>query len=96
MKKLLSIVAIVLSITMLFSLAGCGNNDTTANPSSEGTSSQEYKAQDMHIACLKGPTGVGMAKLIEDTQNKKTANNYTFTVATAADEISGKIIRNKL
>ena len=96
MKKLLSIVAIVLSITMLFSLAGCGNNDTTSNPSSEGTSSQEYKAQDMHIACLKGPTGVGMAKLMEDSKNKKTANNYTFTVATAADEISGKIVNGEI
>lgn len=96
MKKLLSIVAIVLSITMLLSLTGCGNNDTASNPSSESNSSEEYKAQDMHIACLKGPTGVGMAKLVEDAQNKKTANNYTFTIATAADEISGKIISGEI
>lgn len=96
MKKLLSIVAIVLSITMLLSLTGCGNNDTASSPSSESNSSEEYKAQDMHIACLKGPTGVGMAKLVEDAQNKKTANNYTFTIATAADEISGKIISGEI
>lgn len=96
MKKLLSIVAIVLSITMLLTLTGCGNNDTASNPSSESNSSEEYKAQDMHIACLKGPTGVGMAKLVEDAQNKKTANNYTFTIATAADEISGKIISGEI
>ncbi len=96
MKKLLSIVAIVLSITMLLTLTGCGNNDTASNPSSESNSSEEYKSQDMHIACLKGPTGVGMAKLVEDAQNKKTANNYTFTIATAADEISGKIISGEI
>lgn len=96
MKKLLSIVAIVLSITMLFSLAGCGNNDTASNPSSSNTSSEEYKAVDMHVACLKGPTGVGMAKLMDDARLNKTANNYTFTVATAADEISGKIINGEI
>lgn len=96
MKKLLSVIAIVLSITMLFGLVGCGNNDTNSNVSSENVSSEEYKAQDMHVACLKGPTGVGMAKLVEDAQNKKTANRYTFTIATAADEISGKIINGEI
>ena len=96
MKKLLSVIAIVLSIIMLFGLAGCGNNDTNSNVSSENVSSEEYKAQDMHVACLKGPTGVGMAKLVEDAQNKKTANHYTFTIATAADEISGKIINGEI
>ena len=97
MKKLLSVIAIILSITVLFSLTGCGNTDTTSKPSSNPSSSEkEYEAVDMHVACLKGPTGVGMAKLLEDAQNKKTANRYTFTVATAADEISGKIISGEI
>lgn len=97
MKKLLSVIAVVLSIAMIFSLAGCGNTDTTSKPvSSKPTSSEEYKAVDMHVACLKGPTGVGMAKLMDDAKDKKTANNYTFTVANAADEISGKIINGEI
>lgn len=96
MKKLLSVIAVILSITLLFGLTGCGNTDTSSKPSSKPSSSEEYKAVDMHVACLKGPTGVGMAKLMEDGKNNKTANNYTFTVATAADEISGKIINGEI
>ena len=40
------------------------------------------------VAALKGPTGMGMVKLME---NQSVYNNYDFTLATAPTEISGLI-----
>lgn len=48
------------------------------------------------IATLKGPTGMGMIKLIEDNEKGTTANNYEFTLAGSPDEITGKIITGEI
>jgi NitT/TauT family transport system substrate-binding protein len=48
---------------------------------------------DMKIAALKGPTAIGMVKMMDDAKNNKTANNYTFSVAGAADEISTGLVK---
>lgn len=97
MKKSAKILSLLLSLALVFSFAGCNSkNKTTKNESSNSSKEQSYTAVDMSVACLKGPTGVGMAKLMADSESKKTANNYTFTVASAADEISGKIISGEI
>ncbi len=84
MKRILSI---LLLITIAFTLTACGSKSKET-----GT----YKSVDMTVACLKGPTGLGMAKLMKDNEGKKTANNYKFTVATSPDEISGKIVTGEI
>lgn len=80
MKKLISL---ALCIALVFSLAACAGK-------------QNYEAADISVACLKGPTGVGMVQLMNNSDNQAAANNYTFTVASAADEISGKIISGEI
>lgn len=47
---------------------------------------------DIQIAALKGPTAIGMAKIMKDNQGSATANNYNFTIAGTADEISAGLI----
>ena len=51
---------------------------------------------DISIAVMKGPTALGMVKLMEDNEAGIAANNYSFTVAGAADEISPKLIKGEL
>lgn len=51
---------------------------------------------DIRIGALKGPTALGMLKLMEDAKAQTTKNNYTFTLAGAPDEISGKLISGEL
>ena len=80
MKKLIKIVSLITVVAMLLAFAGCGKQEN--NASSEPAEA-EYKAVDMSVACLKGPTGVGMAKLMQDSEDGKAANNYTFTVASS-------------
>lgn len=48
--------------------------------------------KDIRVAALKGPTAMGMVKIMEDAAEGTAANNYQFTVAGAADEITAGII----
>ena len=80
-------IAIILCFALIFIFAGCKSDNSTT---SDNTKS------DISVACLKGPTGVGMAKLMSDNENKKTKNNYDFILASSADEISGKIVSGEI
>ncbi len=91
MKKTVRIIALILAAVLALSLAGCGNADTQSEPVKD-----DYVGIDMSVACLVGPTGVGMTRLMQLSDEQKTANNYKFTVATAPDEISGKILTGEL
>ncbi len=50
----------------------------------------------LKIAALKGPTAMGMVKLMEDADNQTTANQYNFSIAGTADEISGGLIQGNI
>lgn len=46
----------------------------------------------LRVAALKGPTAMGMVKLMEDAEAGDTANDYIFTLAGSPDEIVGSIV----
>lgn len=64
-----------------------------ATPAAEQEAAQTQDKIDIKIAALKGPTAIGMVKVMEDAASGTTANNYTFTVAGAADEISTGLVK---
>jgi NitT/TauT family transport system substrate-binding protein len=51
-----------------------------------------YEPVDMNVAVLKGPTGMGVAKLMADSENGEAANNYTFTVDSDTSAVLTKLI----
>ena len=53
--------------------------------------SKEATPDAIRVFTLKGPTGMGMAKMIYDASSNETAP-YQFTVAAAPDEITAEII----
>ncbi|MBO4422172.1 MAG: ABC transporter substrate-binding protein [Clostridia bacterium] len=82
MKKVISVIlASVLALSVL-ALASCSQNN-------------EEKLDEIRVYTLMGPTGMGMAKLIADDKDGKTAQNYTFTVASAPDQISAEVIKGE-
>ncbi len=93
MKKLL---AILLALVLLVSFAGCNTKETTSSTPDTSSEAELYTAVDMSVACMTGPTGIGMAKLMADSDAKSTANNYTFTVASSAADITGKFINGEI
>lgn len=90
MKKSAKFLSLILCAVMLFGITACNTQ------SDEHPTQSTYTAADMTVAYLKGPTGVGMAQLMKLSEDKQTANNYIFTVASAADEISGKIVSGEI
>ncbi|MDR1801751.1 MAG: ABC transporter substrate-binding protein [Lachnospiraceae bacterium] len=49
------------------------------------------------IGGLKGPTGIGLVKLIDDANEGKTENNYTFDGFMASpDEVTPKLVQGEL
>ncbi len=50
----------------------------------------------VRLAGMTGPTGMGLAKLLEDDANGKSANDYEFTLAGSADIINPMIINGEL
>lgn len=99
MKKVLSILSLVLVLVLTLGLTACGGDTDTASstPSTDASSVVDtYTPVDMTVACMTGPTGVGMAKLMADSEAKTTANNYSFTVASAATEINAKFLKGEI
>ena len=68
-----------------------GDMSVTSGSVSDTATICEYcESVNMSVAYMTGPTGIGMAKLNADSDAGTTANNYTFTVASAATDIQYK------
>ncbi|WP_426348541.1 ABC transporter substrate-binding protein [Alloiococcus sp. CFN-8] len=88
MKKIISLLMTIILTSALF--VGCNSSDKTV--SEEGAP----EAIDINIGGLKGPTSMGMVKLMEEAEESKGTNNYSFTIAGSADELTPKLIKGEL
>lgn len=73
--------------TVLAVLSGCAS--TTATPAVGGSSPPPRTP--VRIATLKGPTGVGMVHLMQAQDAGATANDYSFTVTDAPEEVVARV-----
>ncbi len=80
MKRKLSIL-VVLTL-MVTALAACKGGKS--------------EPQDITVGALKGPTAIGMVKLMDEAAAGKAGNNYTFQVAGTADELTTGIIKGEI
>ncbi|MBS6451884.1 MAG: hypothetical protein KH367_09325 [Ruminococcus sp.] len=88
MKKFTKILSLLLCLAMVFSFAACtGKTDDSATTTEETVPADTTP---INITTLKGPTGMGMAKLISD----KNAQ-YNISIANAATEIAPLIIQRR-
>lgn len=67
--------------------------ETTAAEATDSTSSDDIV---IRIAGLKGPTTMGLVKLIDDASKGESENNYEFTMVTAADELTALVAGGKV
>ncbi len=95
----------LLAVCMLLSLVGCaGTQQSTGSAAPAEPSSTPVPATptptptptpeivQVNVAALKGPTGMGMSALMEAAEQGKTANDYTFTLSGAPDEVSAAVV----
>jgi len=80
MKKVL---VLMLALVMCLGvLAGCG--EKPADPA------------DVRVVAMSGPTGMGMVQFFDNIDNGKlTDNNYSYTIAGAADEVGPLLVQSK-
>ena len=101
MKKLLSL---ILALVMIMAFSACSEEPeepiVPTEPEEPVTSSEpeapvepEFSGTEIKVGMLKGPTGMGAAWLMEQSELGLTLNSYEFTVAGAADEITGQLIQ---
>lgn len=113
-KKLL---ALGLSLALTLSLAACGQKTAAPEQTDEPAQTEEpAEAPEtpddtaaFKIAALKGPTAMGLVKLMKDNDEMTSAllssakpyegevgNLYTFTLAGSADEVTPLLIKGEL
>lgn len=99
-KKLLALA--LSAVLAVGALTGCGSSakDQTSEADSEklaaDTQAEEKDDTVIHVGGLKGPTSMGLAKLLDDVTNKKSDLNIEFTMAAAADELTPAFIQGNL
>lgn len=102
MKKIFSLILTVIMLASVITLASCANTtpetttaaQTEAESTAEETAAEPEKApEQIRVFTLMGPTGMGMAKLISDNKNGTSKQDYTFTVASAPDQITAEVIK---
>ena len=95
-KNLKHLLALCLTIALVFSLAACGQKaDETQND--QQTEQEEFTPASYSIAALKGPTAMGLVKLMKDSESgETTGNGYTFTLAGSADEVTPALLKGEL
>ncbi|MBE6038646.1 MAG: ABC transporter substrate-binding protein [Anaerofustis stercorihominis] len=80
MKKLMSLLLVILMAFTCFT--ACGD--------------KEEAPEAIRLGGLKGPTSMGMVKLLDDNSQGLTENKYEFTMAAAAPELTPAFIKGEL
>lgn len=98
MKKIISLITAFMLTAAL--LAGCGSPgngtaDQTDKQENSGTQTQAEPV-DVNVMALKGPTAMGMVKLMDDADSGNVdTENYSFEIAASADEVTPKLIQGE-
>ncbi|WP_101910453.1 ABC transporter substrate-binding protein [Marasmitruncus massiliensis] len=111
MKKFMAVaLSALLSVSLLAGCGGGSgasesapasavSSPSEAAPSGEPASSEQETAGEktaIRVASMKGPTSIGLLKLMEDAEKGEAANDYSFAIVGTADEIVPKLVKGEL
>ena len=87
MKRFVSLLLAVLMAAAV--LSGCAKQPQTPETPQE-------EAVTIRVGGLKGPTSMGLVKLLDDAENQKTANAIDFQMAASANELNPLFLKGEL
>ena len=85
MKKVKALLSAATAAVLALSLFGCAVKDAGNDPAQ--SSEPAVQGIEMSVAALKGPTGIGMVKLMQDSDAGTTTNKYSFQVFDSPDNV---------
>lgn len=90
MKHSLNRVAALLlaALMTLTALTACGQSQQPQSPAEDPVT--------IRLGGLKGPTSIGMVKLLNDSETGAAQNEYSFQLAGAADELTPLLLKGDL
>ena len=89
MKRFIALF-LILAMTLV-ALVGCTEaKDESSNDASDGGKTT------IRVAGMKGPTSIGLVGLLDADEKGEAKNDYEFTLAGTADEITPKLIKGEL
>lgn len=106
MRKMLSVMMAAAIAGSL--LAGCSSSttettaaassaeETTTEAASESAAENTGEETVVRVGGLKGPTTMGLVKLMDEAANGESENSYEFTMVTAADEMTAMVAGGKV
>ena len=94
MKTFKKLIAVIFAAAMIAGIAaGCAQ--PKEKPEDQPENSPENRLETVRVYALKGPTGLGMAGLMEKSEKGETADSYSFTLASSPDEVTAEIIAGR-
>ena len=91
MKKMISL---LLALALALTLCACVTPKTPM-PIEDGDKSAAQPVT-VRLGGLKGPTSMGMVKLLDDAESGATENGYAFTMAASANELTPQLVQGEL
>ncbi len=73
-----------------------GATDTSAEEPTGETAVPAAEQTAVRVGSLKGPTSIGLVRLMEESANGETQNQYEFTMETAADTLLARMAQGEL
>lgn len=103
MKKILAL--ILAALLLMLAVCACTDtanndddkndvvqNDNSSDNQDDAQNNSEAQKTEIKIASLKGPTTMGMVKLMDDSENSLTEGKYSVSIYGTADEIVPLIV----
>ena len=89
MKRIISLILAVLTLTA-FTACSTDKSASSSAGSTSSAASKAAKSYEVNLAALAGPTGMGMAFMLDSSD---TLNKYNHTIANAPDEVTAKLLK---
>ena len=101
MKKLLSLLLVVLVLCLSLTACNKANEETVVEPDDQPTpepvpETTIEEATTIKVASLKGPTSMGLVNLYDKADNDQLSYSLEYSINGAADEISPLLISGQL
>ena len=95
MNQVKKYLTLLMALLLTLSLAGCGGKQEPSIPE-EVPSDVDVDSTIVRLSALKGPTAMGVVRMVDAAEVSSLGSYFEFTLAAAADEVTPSLIKGDL